>query len=250
MRTNCIAFSILIAGATSLPAATCFADAIPGVTIVDGSTLFNGSSSSPAGNFFSTVPGTVTPTTITGGGSTGSGLASGSITMTGAVAVGLEETFVTLDGFAQASQPAGYAGFVTVNVGFSLPDFTSDPIIIHLPQGAFYKILNAGQQSVSFTAVTGSIGATTLGPGTYKISCLFGTTLSQPATYVEKTLDWTLRLSTEALTNLPADLNTDGQVNAADLALLLAAWGTTAADINGNGTTSADDLAIVLAAWG
>jgi hypothetical protein len=48
----------------------------------------------------------------------------------------------------------------------------------------------------------------------------------------------------------PADLNLDGAVNAADLTILLAAWGTPDADLNGDGTTNAADLTILLAAWG
>jgi hypothetical protein len=45
------------------------------------------------------------------------------------------------------------------------------------------------------------------------------------------------------------DLNGDGQVDAADLAILLGAWGTPGADLNGDGTTSGQDLAILLGAW-
>jgi hypothetical protein len=51
----------------------------------------------------------------------------------------------------------------------------------------------------------------------------------------------------------PADLNGDGVVNAADLAILLAAWGPAtageAADINQDGEVNAADLAILLGAW-
>ena len=50
--------------------------------------------------------------------------------------------------------------------------------------------------------------------------------------------------------NCPADLNLDGQVNAADLATLLDAWGTAGADLNGDGSTNAADLATLLDAWG
>jgi len=47
------------------------------------------------------------------------------------------------------------------------------------------------------------------------------------------------------------DLNGDNVVNAADLAVLLGAWGGGgAADIDGNGTVNAGDLAILLGAWG
>jgi len=49
-----------------------------------------------------------------------------------------------------------------------------------------------------------------------------------------------------------ADVDGNGQVNGADLAAVLAAWGTAnaAADVNGSGTVDAADLAVVLAAWG
>ncbi|MFM7052572.1 MAG: dockerin type I domain-containing protein [Planctomycetota bacterium] len=50
----------------------------------------------------------------------------------------------------------------------------------------------------------------------------------------------------------PSDLNGDGQVGAADLSLVLGAWGATsgAADVNGDGTVGAADLSLVLGAWG
>jgi len=47
-----------------------------------------------------------------------------------------------------------------------------------------------------------------------------------------------------------ADFNDDGQVDAADLSRLLAAWGTPAVDIDGDGTTGASDLSGMLASWG
>ena len=48
------------------------------------------------------------------------------------------------------------------------------------------------------------------------------------------------------------DLNCDGTVDANDLAVVLAAWGTNnpAADIDGNGTVDAADLSFILANWG
>lgn len=48
---------------------------------------------------------------------------------------------------------------------------------------------------------------------------------------------------------LLGDLNGDGEVNSADLAILLGAWGTPAADLDGDGVTGASDLAILLASW-
>jgi len=51
-------------------------------------------------------------------------------------------------------------------------------------------------------------------------------------------------------TSTPGDLNGDGTVNAADLALLLSGWGTAATDLDGDGTTGAADLGILLNNWG
>jgi probable HAF family extracellular repeat protein len=50
----------------------------------------------------------------------------------------------------------------------------------------------------------------------------------------------------------PADLDGDGSVDAADLAVVLAAWGSSdaGADLDGDGSVTAADLAAVLAAWG
>lgn len=49
----------------------------------------------------------------------------------------------------------------------------------------------------------------------------------------------------------PADLDDNGQVDAADLAALLGAWGGTGAgDIDGDGSVGASDLAAMLNAWG
>ncbi|MAH67359.1 MAG: hypothetical protein CMJ27_13450 [Phycisphaerae bacterium] len=47
----------------------------------------------------------------------------------------------------------------------------------------------------------------------------------------------------------PADLNGDGVVDAADLGLMIAAWGTAKADLNGDGTTNSADIGILLVAW-
>jgi hypothetical protein len=46
-----------------------------------------------------------------------------------------------------------------------------------------------------------------------------------------------------------ADLNGDGAVNAADLAVLLGAWGTASADLTGDGVVDAADLGVLLGSW-
>jgi outer membrane receptor protein involved in Fe transport len=62
----------------------------------------------------------------------------------------------------------------------------------------------------------------------------------------------------QALQEVPAsvtaltaeDLARSGLVNAADLSLVLAFWGTPEQDIDGDGFTNAADLSLVLAYWG
>ena len=49
---------------------------------------------------------------------------------------------------------------------------------------------------------------------------------------------------------VPGDLNGDGQVNGADLGLMLAAWGTSGpGDLNSDGVVNGADLGLLLAAW-
>ncbi len=50
----------------------------------------------------------------------------------------------------------------------------------------------------------------------------------------------------------PADLNNDGQVDGADLGLLLAAWNSNDAnaDLDGSGLVDGADLGLILASWG
>ncbi|MFM7052727.1 MAG: hypothetical protein ACKOYN_11455, partial [Planctomycetota bacterium] len=48
----------------------------------------------------------------------------------------------------------------------------------------------------------------------------------------------------------PADFNSDGFVNAADLSTLLNSWGGAGGDLNADGVTNAADLSALLNAWG
>jgi hypothetical protein len=57
-------------------------------------------------------------------------------------------------------------------------------------------------------------------------------------------------LEYDLVTALPGDLNGDGAVNGADLAILLGAWANSAdGDLNGDGNTDGADLVILLGAW-
>lgn len=49
----------------------------------------------------------------------------------------------------------------------------------------------------------------------------------------------------------PGDINNSGSVDAADLSILLGAWGSTGpADLDGSGSVNGADLSILLGAWG
>ena len=48
----------------------------------------------------------------------------------------------------------------------------------------------------------------------------------------------------------PADLDGDGVIGGADIALLLGSWSTAEGDLDGDGTTGGSDLATVLGSWG
>ncbi len=92
-----------------------------------------------------------------------------------------------------------------------------DPITFEIPS----EDLPAGVNSVVITATVDLSGATLSGP----------LVSSGPA----------------------SDLNGDGQVNGADLGLLLASWGTCKGcpeDLNGDGQVNGADLGLMLADWG
>lgn len=70
-----------------------------------------------------------------------------------------------------------------------------------------------------------------------------------PGSLIEAAVD-EVRMKTVACGN-PADLNGDGSIDAADLAILLSNWGVNGVgDINGDGSVEATDLAILLGQWG
>ncbi|MBL9120282.1 MAG: dockerin type I repeat-containing protein [Phycisphaerae bacterium] len=77
-------------------------------------------------------------------------------------------------------------------------------------------------------------------------SVYIGTTPTSDYTFTSGSgIDWSQPLNG----SVPSDLNGDGSVNAADLAILLGGWGTSVGDVNGDGTTDAADLAELLGAW-
>ena len=92
---------------------------------------------------------------------------------------------------------------------------------------------------------------------THRVDAITFTTL-EPGYFFGFT-DFDLRLDNitiERTAAAPADLNGDGVVDGADLAILLAAWGpcppkgSCQADFDGNGVVDGADLTTLLAAWG
>jgi len=82
-----------------------------------------------------------------------------------------------------------------------------------------------------------------------------GVFASESLPVLTKGLEWDLvytagEVVLSVLGGNPADLNGDGCVDSADLAILLAAWAGPGADLNGDNVTDSADLAILLAAWG
>lgn len=70
---------------------------------------------------------------------------------------------------------------------------------------------------------------------------------------VEAAVDDVRVYAYECTATLEGDLNRDGQVNGADLGLLLSAWGACTgcpADLNGDGQVNGADLGLLLSAWG
>lgn len=59
----------------------------------------------------------------------------------------------------------------------------------------------------------------------------------------------TTTVSWEAKGYLRADFNKDGQVDAPDLGILLASWGSKECDLTGDGTVDGEDIGILLEQW-
>ena len=132
-----------------------------------------------------------------------------------------------------ASIPAGFMADVT-------PD-----LIDVAPAVAF-----GGTIDVDAEATGGAISIVTDAPAGTQLSLVVGmhTLAFHPCCF--RTIQVTVPQDGGAGGN-PSDLNGDGVVNAQDLAVMLAAWGTasTEADVNGDGIVDGKDVAILLGSW-
>ena len=64
------------------------------------------------------------------------------------------------------------------------------------------------------------------------------------------TMDQPFAVGNEETVACLGDLDGNGQVDGADLAVLLGGWGGPSGDLDGSGTTDGADLAVLLGAWG
>ncbi len=107
-----------------------------------------------------------------------------------------------------------------------------------------------------FRNVGGAFGFVTEFPAPQAASCSLMVDIDNDRdldlVLVDELQDVVILMTNSGITPL-GDLNHDGAVDAADLAILLGTWGVCPAcppDLNGDGTVDAADLAILLGAWG
>jgi hypothetical protein len=72
----------------------------------------------------------------------------------------------------------------------------------------------------------------------------------KPATELNAALAWVESNLVGDAAACPADLDGDGNVDSADLGILISGWGTPAGDIDGDGVADSVDLGQLLSAWG
>jgi endonuclease/exonuclease/phosphatase family metal-dependent hydrolase len=107
-----------------------------------------------------------------------------------------------------------------------------------------------GNVAAAPTNLRFSFDTTGRAPGTYTQAVTITTSDENLPGAAVRTLALTLAVTVTGSSN-PADLDGDGDVDAADLATLLSQWGTAgSADISGDGVVGAEDLAMLLGAWG
>ena len=128
-----------------------------------------------------------------------------------------------------------------------------------------FRVLLSNDNGANWTALetVGPTGAETSGgwvfkefliegvlPPTAQMKVRFVADDALPGSVIEAAVDEVRVRLVECVASNPADLNGDGAVNAADLALLLNNWnGIGIGDLNDDGGVDAGDLAILLNAW-
>lgn len=141
-----------------------------------------------------------------------------------------------------SSGPSDGSGVVTgveVKIPLSLLGWTDGPIKV-------CAFVNGGGHDYMSNQILGGVdGAQNLSCGPDNCNWVDVRTIDFGA--VSGTQYFTVELAAAC----PADLNNDGEVNGADLGLVIGSWGTPGVgDINGDGNTDGADLGIVIGTWG
>jgi len=200
----------------------------------DGETQVNGTLSATTG------------VTINGGTLMGNGTVTGAVTnSSGTVAPGASAGILSLT--SGYTQQAG--GTLSIEIGGATPGTGYDRLAIT------GNATLAGSLSVAringFVPTPGSVFTILTCTGTR--SGTFGAVTSCDSVLVTYTAN-SVQVEFTGLSGVPGDINNDGIVNGADLALVLGNWGVCTksccvGDLDGNGIINGADLAIVLGNW-
>lgn len=118
------------------------------------------------------------------------------------------------------------------------------------PGSAPFSVIQGSALGIGATPATLRFGFDTTGVGAGVVTRSATVTCTDENIPGEDVSFLTLTLSVTVGAATPGDLNGDGLVNGADLAIVLGQWGTSgSADIDGNGTVDGADVAIVLGFW-
>ena len=161
-----------------------------------------------------------------------------------------KSSFETSGGFVVSAQTGAIS---LLNGGYAIANRTATGITVALNAWNNFSYrwdVATGRGELRVNGASAGTHQTTLFGSLYA-SNLFSTTDAAPGTL--NAFGYFDDLAIRAVANLvpcPADISGDGQVNANDLASVLAGWGGPAGDLDGNGVTDGLDLSTILGGWG
>ena len=161
-----------------------------------------------------------------------------------------KSSFETSGGFVVSAQTGAIS---LLNGGYAIANRTATGVTVALNawnEFSYRWNVATGRGELRVNGASAGTHQTTLFGSLYA-SNLFSTTDAAPGTL--NAFGYFDDLAIRAVANLvpcPADISGDGQVNANDLASVLAGWGGPAGDLDGNGVTDGLDLSTILGGWG
>lgn len=216
---------------------------ISDIVFLGGSFRFSGSADDPLeGSVAGEGPaGKMGSTSGGGSGSTGSGPVEAAATLALEVAAIGSTRQIRCVGSATASQPPDRGGSAFLSI------FSASPLDFVLLEPMNFRLVSQGEPP-TLTPITGCICGDRLEAGIYRLTTFLSVQLGNAQSNSSAFMDW--RLSLRSTPFPTADVNLDGLVDSADLAALLAAWGSSGpGDLDGNGVVSGSDLTMLLVDW-